>query len=53
LDGGHKEDGPMFWTVIFAFRDISSDSGISDPVMTFIIFLRDPLSHTYLVSHIP
>jgi hypothetical protein len=46
LGGGHREDGNMFWTVIFAFREMGSDSGNSDPVMTFIIFLRDLLSHT-------
>jgi hypothetical protein len=46
LDGGHREDGNMSLTVIFAFREINSDSGNSDPVMTFIIFLRDLLSHT-------
>jgi hypothetical protein len=52
LDGGHREDGNMFWTVIFAFREISSDSGNSDTVMTFIIFLRD-LSHTLFCSPYP
>jgi hypothetical protein len=46
LDGGHREDGNMLWTVIFALREVISDSGNSDPVVTFIIFLWDPLSHT-------
>jgi hypothetical protein len=36
----------MFWKVIFAFREISYDNGNTDPMMTFIIFLRDLLSHT-------
>jgi len=46
VDGGHREDGNIFWTVIFPFREVSSDSGNTDPVMTFIIFLRHLLSHT-------